>query len=324
MRILSLLPSATEIVYALGLGEELVGVSHECDYPEEARTKPIVSTSDLSAALRSEEIHSVVSEHHHSTQSLYRIDRQLLENVDPDLILTQELCTVCAIPVAQVREAARLLAGPRRVVSLEPNNLRGILENISAVGEVTGRQNEADRLVAGLERRIARVASATASVARRPRVFCLEWMEPAMAGGHWIPEMIRLAGGIDGLGQLGKSSVTISWDAVVAFAPEIVVIMPCGYKIPRSLREIDRLGSDSRWHKLPAVRNGQVYVVDSPAYFSRPGPRIVSGLEILAQIVHPELFRARIPAESAMKLQWDRTQPLESQRMSDRFVALRE
>src|SRR5713226_5738714 len=220
MRILSLLPSATEIVYALGLGDDLVGVSHECDYPDQARTKPIVSTSNLSTALRSEEIHSVVSEHHHSSHSLYSIDEQLLKQIDPDVILTQELCTVCAIPVAQVREAARILAGPRCVLSLEPNNLRQILENISAVAEVTGRQAEAAALVSQLKSRIARISSATTSLRQRPRVFCMEWMEPVMAGGHWVPEMIRLAGGTDGLGSDGQPSTAIDWAQVVEFAPQ--------------------------------------------------------------------------------------------------------
>jgi iron complex transport system substrate-binding protein len=320
MRILSLLPSATEIVYALGLGDDLVGVSHECDYPELARTKPVVSTSTLSNALRSDEIHSAFSEHHHGTHSLYRIDEQLLKQIDPDVILTQELCTVCAIPVAQVREAARILAGPRCVVSLEPNNLRQILENISAVAEVTGRHAEAAALVAELESRIARIASATSSVCERRRVFCMEWMEPPMAGGHWIPEMIRLAGGTDGLGTAGEPSSAIEWERVIEFAPEILVIMPCGYKISRSLGEVDRLTSNRGFYDLPAVRSGQVYIVDSPAFFSRPGPRIVDGLEILARIIHPELFPGMFSSGGSLKLTWEEAQSIRSQKLSSRFM----
>jgi iron complex transport system substrate-binding protein len=322
MRILSLLPSASEIVYALGCGDSLVGVSHECDYPEDAKTKPIVSTSSLSAKLRSSEIHSTVSQHHHSNHSLYAIDEQLLKQIDPDVILTQELCTVCAIPVAQVRDAARILAGPRCVVSLEPNNLHQILENITAVAEVTGRQMAAHQLVRGLENRIAHIRSATAMVVERPKVFSMEWMDPMMAGGHWIPEMVRIAGGTDGLGREGKSSTVIEWARVVAFTPQILVIMPCGYKIPRAVEEIDRLACLPGWYELPAVRDGRVYVVDSPAYFSRPGPRIVEGLEILAQIIQPRMFSRFIPEDSAVKLQWDNTRPLKTQRMSERFVPL--
>lgn len=322
MRILSLLPSATEIVYALGLGDNLVGVSHECDYPDLARTKPVVSTSTLSNALRSGEIHSAFSEHKHATHSLYRIDEQLLKQIDPDVILTQELCTVCAIPVAQVREAARILAGPRCVVSLEPNNLRQILENISAVAEVTGRQAEADALVADLKSRIARIASATASLRESPRVFCMEWMNPPMAGGHWIPEMIRLAGGTDGLGTPGEPSTALEWGRILEFAPEILVIMPCGYKTPRSLGEVDQLASNRGFYDLPAVQSAQVYIVDSPAFFSRPGPRIVDGLEILARIIHPKLFSGMFSAGGSLKLAWDEAQPIRSQNLSARFRPL--
>ena len=322
MRILSLLPSATEIVYALGLGADLVGVSHECDYPEEVKTKPIVSTSTVPTALRSEQIHSAFSEHRHPSHSLYTIDEQLLKQIDPDVILTQELCTVCAIPVAQVREAARILAGPRCVVSLEPGNLRQILENISAVAEVTGRQREAAALVAQLESRIARIASATSSIRGRPRVFCMEWMEPPMAGGHWIPEMIRLAGGTDGLGSDGQPSTAIDWEQVVEFAPRILVIMPCGYKISRSLAEVGRLAAKPGFYGLPAVRSGQVYIVDSPAFFSRPGPRIVNGLEILAQIIHPEVFSGLFSSGSSLKLAWEKAKPIESQTLSECFMPL--
>ena len=322
MRILSLLPSATEIVYALGCGDSLVGVSHECDYPEDAKTKPIVSTSSLPIKLGSSEIHAKVSEHHHSNHSLYAIDEQLLQRIDPDVILTQELCTVCAIPVAQVREAAKILAGPRCVVSLEPNNLHEILDNISSVAEVTGRQTAAYELVRVLENRIGYIRSVAARAEERPKVFCMEWMDPLMAGGHWIPEMVRIAGGIDGLGREGKPSTVIAWDQVLACTPQIVVIMPCGYQIPRTVEEIGRLASLPGWYELPAVRDGRVYVVDSPAYFSRPGPRIVNGLEILAQIIQPTMFSGLIPADSAVQLKWDHTRPLESQPMSERFVPL--
>jgi len=245
-----------------------------------------------------------------------------LKQIDPDVILTQELCTVCAIPVAQVREAARILAGPRRVVSLEPNNLHQILENISAVAEVTGRHAEAAALIAQLESRIARIASATSSVRERPRVFCMEWMDPVMAGGHWIPEMIRLAGGADGLGSAGQPSTAIDWERIVEFAPQILVIMPCGYKISRSLGDVDQLASRPGFYDLPAVQSGRVYIVDSPAFFSRPGPRIVDGLEILAQLIHPELFSGSFSTGSSLKLTWDKTRPIRSQALSQHFLAL--
>jgi len=302
MRILSLLPSATEIVYALGLGDSLVGVSHECDYPPEVKTKPVVSTSDLSSSLASAEIHGAVSGHRHPAHSLYRLDEQLLRQIDPEVILTQELCSVCAIPVEQVRESARILAGPCRIVSLEPNNLRQILDNIVTVGEVTGREKEARKVVHSLQDRIEHVAAATAHPASRPRVFCMEWMDPPMAGGHWVPEMIRLAGGTDGLGNEGAPSTVIPWERVVQYQPEVVVLMPCGYKIDRTLGEIDHLATRAGWHDLPAVHDGRVYIVDSPSYFSRPGPRTVTGLEMLAEIIHPELYSGLIPPGAAVKL----------------------
>ncbi len=322
MRILSLLPSATEIVYALGLGEELVGVSHECDYPPEARTKPIISTSDIRPTLASDEVHRAVNSHRHSAHSLYRIDEKLLQQVSPDVILTQELCSVCAVPVAQVREAARILAGPYRIVSLEPQTLRQILDSILVVGEVTGREVQAFEVVEALATRIARVASIASSARTTPRVFCMEWIDPVMAGGHWIPEMVRLAGGIDNLGHDGGPSKVIEWEQVVEYSPEVLVIMPCGYKVPRSLAEVDRLASRPGWHSLPAVREGRVYVADSPAYFSRPGPRIINGLEILAQIIHPELFSGLIPPDSVLKLTWKEGEPMESQRISEQFTPL--
>lgn len=322
MRILSLLPSATEIVYALGLGDNLVGVSHECDYPPEVRTKPVVSTSDLSPALRSEEIHGEVSGHRHSSHSLYRIDEPLLERLAPEIILTQELCSVCAVPVSQVREAARILAGPCRILSLEPANLRQILDNILALGEITGCEERARTIVLALEQRIAHVTVAAARAASRPRVFCMEWMDPPMAGGHWVPEMVRLAGGLDGLGREGQFSTVIKWDQVVEFAPEVLIVMPCGYKIDRTLGEIDRLSSRPGWRDLPAVREERIYVVDSGSYFSRPGPRTVNGLEILAEILHPELFSGLILSGTVVKLEWGPETQISTQRMSQRFSPL--
>ncbi len=322
MRILSLLPSATEIVYALGLGDNLVGVSHECDYPPEVRTKPVVSASDLSSTLGSAEIHGAVSAHRHPAHSLYRIDEQLLRQIDPEVILTQELCSVCAIPVAQVREAARILAGPCRIVSLEPNNLRQILDNILTVGEVTGREERARAVTLSLQERIAHVTAVASAVTSRPRVFCMEWMDPPMAGGHWVPEMIRLAGGTDGLGKEGAPSTVIRWEQVVEYDPEVLVVMPCGYKIERTSSEMDRLSNRAGWYNFPAVRGGRVYIVDSPSYFSRPGPRIVIGLEMLAEIIHPELFSGLIPSGAAVKLKWNQERPIHAQRVSERFSPL--
>lgn len=320
MRILSLLPSATEIVYLLGIEDSLVGISHECDYPPEVRTKPVISASPLPASLRSDEVHEAVKRHSHSSHSLYRIDENLLRQLSPDVILTQELCNVCAISAGQVREAARILAGSCRIVSLEPHNLRQILDTILVVGEETRRKDKAKAVIHEFERRIRRVQSITCSAPGRPKVFCMEWMDPIMAGGHWVPEMVQLAGGQDNLGQAGERSLAIDWDHVVQCQPDVLVIMPCGYKIRRTLSEVDRLASKPGWFDLPAVRAGQVYIVDSPAYFSCPGPRIVTGLEILAQILHPELFHGLAPPESAVKLDWNEASPQGSAAMPARFL----
>ena len=301
MRILSLLPSATEIVYALGLGDDLVGVSHECDYPPEVKTKPVVSASDLNPNLSSTAIHGVVSAHRHPAHSLYRLDEGLLQQIDPEVILTQELCTVCAIPVAQVREAARILAGPCRIVSLEPNNLSQILDNILTVGEVTGSGERARAVTRALQERVDHVVQIASRATSHPRVFCMEWMDPPMAGGHWVPEMVRLAGGTDAIGNEGDPSTVIRWQQVVEYSPEVLVVMPCGFRIERSLAEMDRLSKREGWGDFPAVRSGRVYIVDSPSYFSRPGPRTVTGLEILAGLIHPELFSGLIPPGAAVK-----------------------
>lgn len=305
VRILSLLPSATEIVYLLGLEDSLVGVSHECDYPPEVQTKPVISASPLPASFRSDEVHEALKRHSHSSHSLYSIDEHLLRELRPELILTQELCEVCAVPAGQVREAARILAGPCRIVSLEPHNLRQILDTIVVVGEETGRKDKAEGVVRDLEQRIERVQSIAGSTPVRPKVFCMEWMDPIMAGGHWIPEIVQLAGGEDSLGHAGERSLPIAWDNVTDYQPEVLVIMPCGYKIRRTLMEMDRLASKPGWFDLPAVRAGRVHIVDSPAYFSRPGPRIVTGLEILVQILHPKLFYGLAPPESAIRLEWN-------------------
>jgi iron complex transport system substrate-binding protein len=320
MRILSLLPSATEIVYLLGIEECLVGISHECDYPPEVRTKPVISASPLPAAFRSDQVHEAVKRHSHSSHSLYRIDENLLRQLSPDVILTQELCSVCAISAGQVREAARILTGPCRIVSLEPHDLRQILDTILIVGDETACKEKAETFVRDFERRVERIRSITCSVRTRPRVLCMEWMDPIMAGGHWVPEMVQLAGGQDNLGRAGERSLAIDWDHVVQYQPDILIVMPCGYKIHRTLSELDRLASNPGWFDLPAVRAGEVYIVDSPAYFSRPGPRIVTGLEILAQILHPELFHGLAPPESAVKLDSNGASPQGSAAMPARFL----
>ena len=303
MRICSLLPSATEIVYALGLGDQLYGVSHECDYPPEAAAKPTLIRSAIDqSSLSSLEIDQAVMERLRSGEGVYTIDQDLLRQAEPDLILTQELCDVCAVPYSEVKRAVDQLVSQPRLLPLSPSLLGDVLQDISRVGEATGREEQAGFLVRRLRERIDRVTARTATAAERPATFCLEWADPLYVAGHWIPEMVEMAGGIDGLGGKGKPSVPIEWERVVIYAPEVVILMPCGFDVERAVREMPLLTRLPGWLDLPAVRRGQVYAVNATAYFSRSGPRLVDGLELLAKILHPELFPGAIPGEAARLL----------------------
>jgi len=303
VRICSLLPSATEIVYALGLGDQLYGVSHACDYPPEAAAKPALIRSAFDqSSLSSLEIDHAVMERHRRGEGVYTIDQDLLRQAEPDLILTQELCDVCAVPYSEVKRAVDQLVSQPRLLPLSPSLLGDVLQDISRVGEATGREEQAGFLVRRLRERIDRVTARTATAAERPATFCLEWADPLYVAGHWIPEMVEMAGGIDGLGGKGKPSVPIEWERVVGYAPEVVILMPCGFDVERAVREMPLLTRLPGWLDLPAVQRGQVYAVNATAYFSRSGPRLVDGLELLAKILHPELFPGPIPGEVARPL----------------------
>src|SRR5262245_35169217 len=306
MRIVSLLPSATEIVYALGLGDALVGVTHECDYPAAARTKPVVTSSLLDHdEATSEEIDDAVRGQLRDGLSLYGLNRDLLAELSPDLILTQALCEVCAVSFDAVCDVTAEFQGVApKVLSLEPGSLDDILATIMVVGEATGTEQRAAELLTELRARITRVRVRAASIAARPRVACLEWIDPPFGPGHWLPEMIALAGGAPGLGEAGTDSRRISWGDVIAFAPEVIVVTPCGFDLPRTTAEALRvLPHRTGWEALPAVRSGHVYVVDGNAYYSRPGPRIVDSLELLAELIHPTYFAGWGPAGAWRSLQ---------------------
>jgi iron complex transport system substrate-binding protein len=221
---------------------------------------------------------------------IYEIDEKLLEKLKPDLILTQELCHVCAVSYTKVKEAARVLDADTKIVSLEPTNLEEIVDNILLVGRMTGAQAEAEKLASQMLQRINRVKGKTRAVGRRPRIFFMEWLQPPWVGGHWIPEMIDYAGGIDGLGRSGKPSHRIGWDEVVEYQPQIIVLSPCGFDANQVMEEAHVLGSYQGWEKIPAFQSSRIYAVNASAYFSRSGPRVVDGLDILAHIIHPELF----------------------------------
>jgi len=293
MRIVSFLPSATEIACALGLEDSLVGITHECDYPTEVRTKPIVVRNVLPIdSMTQDEIDRGVADRMRAGLSLYQIDEQLLRELEPDLILTQNLCQVCAPSGNEVSQVLKNLPRTPEVLWLTPQSLDQIFDNIHELGAATGKGDEAILLVNRCRSRLEQISATTAQVSRKPRVFCMEWLDPVYASGHWVPELVKLAGGLDELGTERGESVRVSWKDVVEYAPEVLIIMPCGFNLRQTMEQIwNVFGSrESDFYKLPALREGNVYAVDANSYFARPGPRVVEGAEILARIIHPELF----------------------------------
>jgi iron complex transport system substrate-binding protein len=296
MRICSFLPSTTEILYRLGLGESVTGVTHECDYPPEAQGKKRVIMSFIDPAkLSSREIDDLVSRNASEGKSTYLIDRDALREADPDLILTQELCQVCAVSGNEVTEAVEALGKNPEIISLEPRTLGEIMDSIIVIGEATGTAERAREVTEKLAQRIERVRSNVGDVKDRPRVFCLEWLDPPYAAGHWVPEMVEIAGGHYGIGKAGEPSFKVSWKEIAEFAPQMLFIMPCGYDIEKTMGKIETLTKHDEWFSLPSTGSGEIYVFDANSYFSRPGPRVVDGLEILAKTIHPGLMKGYEP-----------------------------
>ncbi|HVY56206.1 MAG TPA: cobalamin-binding protein, partial [Thermodesulfobacteriota bacterium] len=272
------------------------GVTHECDYPPEAREKNHVILSIIDPGkLSSREIDEIISRNVAEGKSTYLIDRDALREADPDLILTQELCQVCAVSGNEVTDALEALGKEPEIISLEPRTLGEILETIIVVGEATGTAERAREVTERLARRIEKVRSNVGDVMDRPRVFCLEWLDPPYAAGHWVPEMVEIAGGRMGLGKAGEPSFKVSWKEIAEFAPQMLFIMPCGYDIEKTMDEIDIVMKNDEWFSLPSTSKGHIYVFDANSYFSRPGPRVVDGLEILAKTIHPEAMRSYDP-----------------------------
>lgn len=296
MRIVSLLPSATEIVSTLGLTESLVGISHDCDFPPEIRSRPVLSEAIVTTDLPSAVIETQIRGQVHRGKSVYHLDEAQLAQLRPNLILTQELCQVCAPSYTLVKQAAKVLDAETKIASLEPRGLYDILDNILLVGDLTDTGERAHAVVQQLRRRIEQIRVIAAG-RERPRVACLEWLDPLYAGGHWIPEMVEIAGGRDVLAKPGEPSFLVEWDDVLEAAPEVVIVMPCGFDVARTRQEVSLLTNRRGWDQLPAVRSGRVYLTDATAYFNRPGPRIVTGLEILGAILHPDAFEAATPLE---------------------------
>jgi len=287
VRIVSLVPHATELLFALGLGGDIVAVTHECDFPAEARALPRVTRDRLPPGLSAAEIDAAVRVSTEDAGSIYALDEEALRELEPDLIVTQALCPVCAVSVEEVQAVADTMATCPRVVTLDPTTLGETMGDIRTLAQATGATDAALDLVARQRARIDAVKLAVRGVEHRPRVVALEWFDPVFIAGHWTPQLIELAGGVDALGFPGEHSEQADWETVRAAQPEVVVCMPCGYDGPRSHLEATLYA-----HELKTLSARRIVAVDASGSFSRPGPRLVDGLELLAHVLHPE----RVPA----------------------------
>jgi iron complex transport system substrate-binding protein len=290
MRICSLLPSATEIVFALGAERSLIGVTHECDYPYQATQIRKVTRSKIPATLSSGEIDSAVSSTLDAVGSIYDLDMDFLETLQPDVVLTQRLCNVCAVSFDDVVQAVESLKSRPTVLNLEPTSLADILANICTVGQAISREPEAEAFVQSLQLRIDVIRNKTKYLLSRPRVLCLEWVDPLYCGGHWMKELVEIAGGTDNFSNHKRPSHRLNWEHVLEVRPEIIVLTCCGFGLDRCAQEGHILARLEGVHELPATKSGRVFATDGSAYFSRPGPRIVESLEILAHLIHPDIF----------------------------------
>ena len=295
MRICSLLPAATEILFGIGAGPDVVGVSHECDFPAEAALLPRLIRPRVDSYAPPGEIDRQVRRLVERGESVYAVDGELLAGLAPDLIVTQELCHVCAASPDDLAATLARLANPPRMISLTPSRLADVWNDIRRLGEAIGRRTQAERLAKELDARTRSIGEKTRN-APRPAVLCLEWLDPPYVGGHWVPEMVELAGGEPVLAKIGAPSVALEWGQVLASRPEAIVLMPCGYSLERTLAEYATAKLPEGWNDLPAVRNGRVYGVDGNSYFSRSGPRLADGTAILARLIHPERPISEIPA----------------------------
>lgn len=287
MRIVSLLPSATEILCALGLEREIVGVSHECDFPDTVKKKAVVIHSRVPKDASPQEIDRLTREYVSRGESLYSVDAELLEALDPDLIVTQDLCHVCAASPDDLAGALSRFRRCPEVVSLNPQTLGEVWRDILFVGEETGATDRAAVLLEKIGLRLGEGRIAVENQPEHPRVALLEWLQPFYVGGHWVPEMIAWAGGTDVFGQAEKPSFRVTLEEMVAAAPDVILIAPCGYSKDQARAEYLPMQFPHSWHEIPAVRNGQVYAMDANSYVSRPGPRLVTGIEAMTKIFHP-------------------------------------
>lgn len=302
MRIVSFLPSATETLYELGAGNQLVGVTHECKYPAQARKKPqVIQATFDPAQMTGRDIDNKIVELMRSRRDIYILDENSLKRLSPDLIVAQGLCEVCSPFTKEINRAVSILGGHADVLVLDPHDLEGILASVMDVAEKIGKVREGRKLVASLQKRIDRVRSI--KVMHKPKVLCIEWIDPLFTAGHWVPQMVEYAGGMNGLSSTGEPSRRMDLDEVVQLDPNRIVLMPCGFDIEQTTKELSALAANEKWNSLQAVKNGNVYAVDANAYFSKPGPRAIVGLEIIAKIIHPETSQdIRVPKGSYKKI----------------------
>lgn len=305
MKICSLLPSGTEILYALGLGDQIIGVTDLCDFPPEVASKPVVCRSKIDVSvISSDEVEERMHQLLASGESPYELDQDWLLQNSPDVVLTQDLCYFCEVDAGTVSQAVQGIPAQPRIVVLQPKRLSEIFDSICQVGEVCGVASAAAELLGNLKARVQHIQDELVSLTRRPRVFSLEGINPIVIGGHWIPDLLELAGGRQELYPPGCAAARPTWDEIKKYAPEKLFIDLCSSDLDRHLREVGWLAQQSGWDTLPAVRAGEVYLIDH-VYFSRPGPRVVQGLEILAQLTHPQIFSGLVPANTVAKLDRD-------------------
>lgn len=290
MRIASLLASNTEIAFALGLADQIVGVSHECDYPEKATRKPVLTKSKINPYKKSADIDEDVKNILRLGLSLYEVDLEKLKEANPDLILTQDQCEVCAVSLKDVESALRQRICNAKVISLKPMVLNDLFRDIRQIAKATKREKEGRQLIQNLMERISKIQKGLKKVKNHPTVCCIEWMKPLMAAGNWVPEMIEIAGGISVWGEKGGHSKVLQFQELTELDPEKIIISPCGFKIDQTKNDLHYLTDEPDWQRLRAVQNHEVYLVDGSAYFNRPGPRLVDTIEILAEVIHPEEF----------------------------------
>ncbi len=300
MRIVSFLPSATEVLYKLGLGNQIVGVTHECKYPPAAKRKPrVIRPSFDSARMSGRQIDSTIVELVRSGKDIYLVDEKMLKNAEPDLIVAQGLCEVCSPFTKEIARAVNILGGKPDVIVLDPRDLDDILVSIMDIADKVDRVEQGRKLVSGLQSRIDSVRAM--DVKHRPKVLCIEWVDPFFTAGHWVPQIVEYAGGINGISRTGEPSRRLDIREIEDFDPEIIVMMPCGFGIKRTLQEMKVLKNNQRWNSLKAVKNN-LYVVDAGSYFSKPSPRTITGVEIMAKIIHPKEAKRKVPANSFKRI----------------------